>query len=132
LEVDLAVGQEGAHDVHGLLRRGQRLPDAQSIPYCAIRPKLPVETTASIRPFVSSSSVASCCTISVGLAQEHVVTLGPKRIRSVLSAAAANSTAQSLCQVSSTGVARVEAELVRGPDHVDRSPPAGSRAACSS
>ena len=83
-------------------RRDSGLRLAQSIPYWCMRPKLPVETTASMRPFVSSSSVASCCTISVGSRRKTCVTFGPKRIRSVLSAAAANSTAQSLCQVSST------------------------------
>ena len=76
--------------------------EAQSMWYCCISPKLPVETTASMRPFVSSSSVASVCTISVGSRRNTCVTFGPKRIRSVLSAAAANSTAQSLCHVSST------------------------------
>ena len=75
---------------------------SQSRWYCAIRPKLPVETTASVRPPVISSSVASCWQISVGSRRNTWVTFGPKRIRSVLSAAAANSTHRSLCQVSST------------------------------
>ena len=83
-------------------RRESGLRAAQSTPYCAIRPKLPVETTASTRPSVSSSSVARVCTISVGSRRNTCVTFGPKRIRCVLSAAAANSTAQSLCHVSST------------------------------
>ena len=75
---------------------------AQSIPYCDSSPKLPVETTSSMRPFVSSSSVAICWQISVGSRRKTCVTLGPKRMRSVLSAAAANSVHGSLCQVSST------------------------------
>ena len=75
---------------------------AQSRWYCAIRPKLPVETTHSVRPPVISSSVASCWQISVGSRRNTCVTLGPKRIRSVLSAAWANSVHRSLCQVSST------------------------------
>ena len=55
-----------------------------------------------MRPFVSSSSVAICWQISVGSRRKTCVTLGPKRIRSVLSAAAANSAYGSLCHVSST------------------------------
>ena len=75
---------------------------SQSIWYCCIIPKLPVETTASMRPPVSSSSVASCWQMSVGSRRKTWVTFGPKRIRLVLSAAAAKSTQRSLCQVSST------------------------------
>ena len=75
---------------------------AQSIPYWASSPKLPVETISSVRPPVSSSSVAICWQISVGSRRNTCVTFGPKRMRSVLSAAAANSTHRSLCQVSST------------------------------
>ena len=47
------------------------------------------------------------------------MTLGPSRMFFVLSAAAANSSHISLCQVSSAAVRRVEAQLVRGLDHVD-------------
>ena len=75
---------------------------SHSMPYCASSPKLPVETTHSARPPESSSSVASDWQISVGSRRNTCVTLGPKRMRSVLSAAAANSTQRSLCQVSST------------------------------
>ena len=63
---------------------------------------MPVETISSMRPFVSSSSVAICWQISVGSRRKTCVTLGPKRMRSVLSAAAANTVYGSLCQVSST------------------------------
>ena len=84
------------------LRRDSGFWCSQSMWYCCIIPKLPVETTASMRPSVSSSSVASCWQMRVGSRRKTWVTLGPKRIRSVLSAAAANSTHRSLCQVSST------------------------------
>ncbi len=83
-------------------RRDSGFLAAQSMWYCCISPKLPVETTASIRPPVSSSSVASCWQISVGSRRNTCVTLGPKRMFCVLSAAAANSTHRSLCHVSST------------------------------
>ena len=83
-------------------RRESGLRPAQSIPYWCISPKLPVETTISVRPPVSSSSVAICWQISVGSRRKTCVQLGPKRIRSVLSAAAAKRTQRSLCHVSST------------------------------
>ena len=78
---------------------GRRL--AQSMWYWASRPKLPHEMTHSARPPVSSSSVATACVISVGSRRMMPDTLGPKRICRVLSAAAANSSHMSLCQVSS-------------------------------
>jgi hypothetical protein len=72
------------------------------MPYWASRPKLPVETTISVRPPVSSSSVAICWQISVGSRRKTCVTFGPKRMFFVSRAAAANSTPGSLCHVSST------------------------------
>ena len=83
-------------------RRDSGLRFCQSIPYWAIRPKLPVETTHSALPPDSSSSVASAWQMSVGSRRKTCVTLGPKRMFCVLSAAAPNSTQRSLCQVSST------------------------------
>ena len=82
--------------------RDSGLRPSQSMLYCASRPKLPVETTISVRPFVSSSSVAICWQISVGSLRNTCVTFGPKRMLRVSRAAAANSTQRSLCQVSST------------------------------
>ena len=73
----------------------------QSMLYCASRPKLPLPSTTSARPSVSSSSVAAACAISVGSRSTTPDTLGPKRTFVVLSAAAANSSHRSLCQVSS-------------------------------
>jgi hypothetical protein len=74
----------------------------QSWPYWLSRPKFPIENTHSVRPPVTSSSVASAWTTSVGSRSPIGVRLGPKRIFFVLSAACANRTHMSLCQVSST------------------------------
>ena len=70
--------------------------------YCSSRPRLPKLTTASARPPDSSSSVASIWQMCVGSRRITCVTLGPRRMFFVLSAAAANSSHMSLCQVSST------------------------------
>ena len=83
-------------------RRESGFWPSQSILYCDSRPKLPVETTISVRPPVSSSSDAICWQISVGSRRKTCVTFGPKRTCFVSRAAAANSTQRSLCQVSST------------------------------
>ena len=74
---------------------------AQSMLYCASRPKLPLDTATSARPSVSSSSVAAACAIRVGSRSTTPETLGPIRIWLVCAAAAANSSQRSLCQVSS-------------------------------
>ena len=73
---------------------------AQSMPYCASRPKLPLESTTSARPLLSSSSVAAAWAISVGSRSTTPETLGPIRICDVSAAAAAKSSQRS-CQVSS-------------------------------
>ena len=73
----------------------------QSILYSASRPKLPLDSTTSARPPVSSSRVAAACAMSVGSRRTTAETLGPMRIRSVRAAAAAKSSQRSLCQVSS-------------------------------
>ena len=73
----------------------------QSMLYCASRPKLPLPTTASARPFDSSSKVQTACAIRVGSRSVTGETLGPKRIRVVSAAAAANRSQRSRCQVSS-------------------------------
>ena len=74
----------------------------QSIPYWCSSPKFPIENTHSVRPPVSSSSVASAWQTSVGSRSPIGVRFGPNRIRVVLSAAAANRIHMSLCHVSST------------------------------
>ena len=73
----------------------------QSMPYWASRPKLPLPSTTSARPFVSSSSVAAAWAIRLGSRSTTPETLGPNRMFCVLSAAAANSSQRSLCHVSS-------------------------------
>ena len=63
---------------------------------------LPKLTTISARPFVSWSRVAAICAMWAGSRRMTWVTLGPIRIRVVLSAAAANRSHMSFHQVSST------------------------------
>ncbi len=69
--------------------------------YWASRPKFPHESTASARPLVSSSRVATDWAISVGSRSTTEDKLGPKRMLVVSAAAAANSSQRSLCHVSS-------------------------------
>ena len=83
------------------LTRESGLVWAQSILYCASRPKLPDPSTTSARPFVSSSRVAAAWAISVGSRSTTPDRLGPKRMFVVSLAAAAKSSHRSLCQVSS-------------------------------
>ena len=83
------------------LTRESGLVFDQSMPYCASSPKLPLESTTSARPFVSSSSVAAACAMRVGSRSTTPETLGPIRIWLVSAAAAAKSSHRSLCQVSS-------------------------------
>jgi hypothetical protein len=83
------------------ITRERGLVPVQSILYWASSPKLPLPITTSARPFVSSSRVAVAWAISVGSRSTTPETLGPKRTFVVLSAAAANSSHRSLCQVSS-------------------------------
>ena len=83
------------------LTRDSGLVRAQSMPYWASSPKLPLEITHSARPPVSSSSVAAAWQISVGSRSVIGDRLGPNRMFSVCPAAAANSSHRSLCQVSS-------------------------------
>ena len=83
------------------MTRDSGLVPFQSTSYWASKPKLPLPRTASARPFVSSSRVATAWAISVGSRNVTADTLEPKRTRDVWAAAAANSNHRSLCQVSS-------------------------------
>ena len=78
-----------------LTRARGRLP-FHSTWYWLSMTRLPKLTTASARPPVSSSRVASCWAIRVGSRRITWVTLGPMRMLRVLSAAAANSSHMSL------------------------------------
>jgi hypothetical protein len=73
----------------------------QSMPYCASRPKLPLESTTSARPPLSSSRVAAAWAISVGSRSMTPETLGPILIWEVSADAAANRSHRSFHQVSS-------------------------------
>jgi len=83
------------------LRRDNGFVFAQSMPYWASSPKLPDPSTHSARPPVSSSRVAVAWAISDGSRSVTADSDGPNRMFFVLSAAAANSSQRSLCQVSS-------------------------------
>ena len=74
---------------------------AQSMSYCASSPKLPLESTTSARPPLSSSRVAAACAISVGSRSTTPDTLGPILIWEVSADAAAKSSQRSFHQVSS-------------------------------
>ncbi len=83
------------------ITRDSGLVSFQSILYSASSPKLPLDSTTSARPLVSSSRVAGACAMRVGSRSTTPETLGPIRICSVCPAAAAKSSHRSLCQVSS-------------------------------
>jgi hypothetical protein len=83
------------------MTRESGLVPFQSMPYWARRPKLPLDSTTSARPPVSSSRVAVACAMSVGSRRTTPETLGPNRMFVVCWAAAANSSHMSLCHVSS-------------------------------
>ena len=67
-----------------------------STPYCSSIAMLPTENTTSVRPPVSSSSVAADCATIVGSLRITCVTPGARTMRSVRAAAAPNRAHMSL------------------------------------
>ena len=134
LEVDLALVEERAHHVQRLLA-GARAAcfAAQSMSYCVHAAR----SCRSRRPPPCARSSArrasrAAATISVGSRRNTCVTFGPKRIRSRLVGGGGEQHRPVLVPRLVDRVDRVEAELVGGPDHLDRVRPADSPAACSS
>ena len=83
-------------------RRESGFWPAQSIPYCASRPKLPVETTISGAAAGELVERRHLLADQRRLAQEDVRDVRAEADALVLSRGGANSTQRSLCQVSST------------------------------